>query len=270
MMARVALVTGGSSGIGRSICRVLTEKGVRVYGSSRKAKHGDTLDNFQLVGLDVTDPASIESAIQYIVEKEGTIDILVNNAGIGHAGPIEDASTEGVREIFETNVVGVFSMCKAIMPIMRENRSGYILNVSSLGGLIGLPFRGIYCSSKYAIEGFTETLSQEAKLFGIKVCLVEPGDIKTNINENRKVTNSIASSPYKEHFTYSLKAINAEVEEGYDPEKIGHVVFKIVNTKRPKLRYKVGALNQRLAIKIKRFLPDRLVERLIMKTYKMK
>lgn len=269
-MSKVALITGGTSGIGRAICNVLHSKGVKVYGTGRRANNGDIFDGYRLVKCDVTKDTSVQEAVQHVMEQEGRIDILVNNAGIGIAGAIEDSEIGEVLNVFNTNVAGVLRMCKAVLPLMRDQQYGYIINISSVGGLMGLPYRGIYSGSKSSVELISEALSMEVMKFGIKVVLVEPGDFKTSINENRKVSEKTKSSIYKEEFDRLHEIINKEVSEGEDPVKIGKLVWRIVNNPSPRVRYNTGDLMSKLALLTKKVIPARWFEGLMMKHYNMK
>lgn len=269
-MKKVAFITGGTSGIGKAICTYLSTKGITVYGSGRKAENGSTLDGFNLVQCDVTSDDSVKNALAYIFEKEGQIDLLVNNAGIGMAGSIEDSEIDEIRNIFNTNVAGTIRTCKTVLPYMRKQKSGLIINISSVGGLMGLPYRGIYSSSKSSVELISEAMSMEVMKFGIKVVLIEPGDFKTSINENRKVSPNTKSSIYKDEFEHIHEVINAEVANGQNPFKIGKLVYKILNKKHPRVRYNTGDFSSKLALTLKRLLPTRLFERIIMNHYKIK
>lgn len=269
-MSRVALITGGTSGIGRAICNVLHSKGIKVYGTGRKATHGDVLDGYNLVKCDVTKDASVREAIDYVMEQEGRIDILVNNAGVGIAGAIEDSEIGEILNVFNTNVAGVIRTSKCVLPIMREQKSGYIINISSVGGLMGLPYRGIYSGSKSSVELISEALSMEVMKFGIKVVLVEPGDFKTSINQNRKVSEKAKTSIYKEEFDDIHEIINKEVSEGEDPAKIGRLIWRIVNNSSPRVRYNTGNVMSKVALAIKRMIPSRWFESIMMKHYNMR
>lgn len=269
-MSRVALVTGGTSGIGRAICNVLHSKGVVVYGTGRKANHGDVLDGYRLVKCDVTKDASVKEAVEYVIEEQGRIDILINNAGIGIAGAVEDSEINEILNVFNTNVAGVIRMCKAVLPFMRDQKGGYIINVSSVGGLMGLPYRGIYSGSKSSVELISEAMSMEVMKFGVKVVLVEPGDFKTSINQNRRVSENTKSGVYRSEFESIHEIINKEVTEGEDPVKIGKLVWKIINNPSPRVRYNTGDLMSKLALAIKRLIPSRWFESMMMKHYKMK
>jgi len=269
-MPRVALITGGTSGIGKAICKVLSDQGLIVYGTGRSVQNGEQTDGYRLLKMDVTSGESVQAGIKYLMDQEGKIDILINNAGIGIAGSIEDSGISDIIDIFNTNVAGIFRTCKSVIPIMRNQNDGYIINISSVGGLMGLPYRGIYCGSKASVESITEALSMEVMQFGIKVVLVEPGDFKTNINANRKTPCTKESSVYKEEFDRIHSLINSEVQKGEDPSKIGNLIYKIINTKKPRVRYNTGNLSSKMALVVKRIVPTRIFERIIMNHYKMK
>ena len=261
------LVTGGSSGIGLSIAKHLSEKGYVVFGTSRKAENGQKLENFTLVNMDVTAEDSISQALDYILKENGPIDVLVNNAGLGIAGPLENTTDEEAKKVFETNVFGVLNVCRACIPILRDNGGGNIINITSIGGMVGLPFRGIYCSSKFAVEGITETLSMEVRAFNIHVSIIEPGDFKTNINENRLISKDIDSLSYDGTFDRALNQINSEVAGARNPIHIARQVHRIIQSKYPRLRYRVATPTQRLSVFLKRIMPGRLFEKMLMKHY---
>lgn len=267
---KVILVTGATSGIGRAVSNVLSKYGHKVYGTGRNAENFAVLDNFQLLKANVDSYKSINEAVNLLIEKEGRIDVLVNNAGIGMAGSIEDSLVKEVMMVFDTNVAGPIRACQAVIPFMRNQQQGLIINISSVGGLMGLPFRGIYSASKAAVETGTEALSMEVMQFGIKVVLVEPGDFKTGINENRYVSETTKTSQYKSDFDRIYKIIEDEVSNGEDPKKIGELINRIINTKNPRLRYNVGNFNSKLALMLKKTLPGRLFEKIMMNHYQLK
>ena len=179
-MGKVVLITGGSSGIGKSIGEYLKSKDFKVYGTSRTPeKYTDS--NFPILNLDVTDVSSIQKAVNRVISIENRIDVLINNAGIGITGPIEEIPEKEIKNNFETNFFGPISMIKAVLPKMREQGSGLIINVTSIAGYMGLPYRGIYSASKGALELVTEALRMEIKDFNIHMTNVAPGDFATNI-----------------------------------------------------------------------------------------
>jgi NAD(P)-dependent dehydrogenase (short-subunit alcohol dehydrogenase family) len=267
--ARVVLVTGASSGIGRAIAQVLAQKGYSVYGTSRKAKWGEAEHGVQLIPMDVTNESSVQTAIQTIVEQEGRIDVVINNAGLGMLGAVESVTNHEVKELFDTNVFGVLNVCRSVIPHMRAQHYGYIINITSIAGKMGLPFRGIYSSSKFAVEGFSESLSQELQQFGIRVCIIEPGDYRTAINQNRRVAQQI-QDVYAQQSEETHRRVNDEVAKAQTPEAMGHLIHRIVNDSHPRLRYRSANLFQRFSLSLKRILPSRLFEKLVMKHYGMK
>ena len=267
-MSKVIFITGGSSGIGKSIGEFLSEKGYVVYGTSRnpgKIKNHP----FNLVALDVTEPKTISDAINTVVENEGRLDVLVNNAGMGITGPIEDTPTDEMRRVFDTNFFGAVDVAKAVLPQMRKQQSGLIINVTSIAGYMGLPYRGIYSATKGALELVTEAMSMETNQFGIKVTNVAPGDFATSIASGRYHTPVFKNSAYKENYQLNLDLMDTHVDEGGDPIEMAKTVYKIINTKNPKLHYKVGDFMQKFSIVIKRILPDRMYEKLLMNHYKL-
>src|SRR4051795_12235437 len=176
---QVALVTGASSGIGEAAARELVDAGFTVYGTNRKAVAGEQRDGVTFLPLDVTDDASVAIAVGDVLARSGRIDVLVNNAGFGVAGAAEESSVEQARALFETNVFGLMRVTRAVLPVMRAQGSGRIINVSSIVGLIPVPFMALYASSKHALEGYSESLDHEVREHGVRVLLVEPGFTKT-------------------------------------------------------------------------------------------
>jgi len=267
-MSKVVLITGGSSGIGKSVGVFLSNKGFVVYGTSR---HPEKIKNspFKLVALDVNKVDTINKAVADVIANEGRLDILINNAGMGITGPVEDTPTAEMRKVFDTNFFGAIDVIKAVLPQMRSQKKGLIINVTSIAGYMGLPFRGLYSATKGALELTTEALSMELKQFGIKVTNVAPGDFATNIASGRYHTPVFDDSPYKEMYQSNLDLMDADVNGGGDPIAMAQAIYKIINTKKPKLHYKVGSFMQKFAIVLKRILPDSVFEKLMMNNYKM-
>ncbi|MGC9397322.1 MAG: SDR family NAD(P)-dependent oxidoreductase [Anaerolineae bacterium] len=266
---KVILVTGASSGIGRACAIALAQQGHRVYGTSRAPRSTD--GNFTMLPMDVTDAASIQAAVQTLLERESRIDIVVNNAGIGYGGAVEDTAIEEAQATFETNFFGALRVCHAVLPAMREQGSGTIINISSIGGIISLPFQGLYSASKYALEAMSEALRMEVKRFGVHVVLVEPGDTNTQFTANRRSTRGAEENPvYREAYRGTLARIEADERNGAAPETIARAVLRIAASPRPKVRYVVGPFYQKLAVIVKRLIPSGLFERIIMMTYGIK
>jgi len=266
-VSKVILVTGGSSGIGQSIATLLAEKGNIVYAASRNVEN-QFVGNLRMLRMDVTDESSITSAVESINVQHGYLDALVNNAGLGMAGPLENTTEKEAKEIFDTNVFGVLNVCRACIPLLRKTK-GRILNVTSIGGIFALPFRGIYCSSKFAVEGISESLSMELAPMGIKVSIIEPGDFKTNINANRKKSAFVDKTHYPT-FDVTLEQINQEVASALETNIIAIAVERILNKRNPHLRYRVATTTQHLSVWLYRLLPGRWFEKLIMNHYKLR
>ena len=275
---RVVLITGASSGIGKVCAEHLHRRGYQVYGTSRRApKYPDGLatittqpGTFHLVPMDVTSDESVEQGIQWILNQEGRVDIVVNNAGYGLAGALEDTRLEEAKAQVETNFFGIVRVCQAVLPGMREQGGGYIINISSIGGLVGIPFQSLYSASKFAVEGLTESLRIEVKPYRIKVILIEPGDFKTNITINRcKTETSELSSAYHSEFTKALGVMEADEMNGPTPERISNLLERIITTKSPRLRYVIGPASEKLIIGLKKIILPGAFEWLLMKYYKL-
>lgn len=267
-MSKVVLITGASSGIGKSIAEYLHQKGMMVYGTSRNPKNSEN-SAISMLALDVTNVDSINKAITTIITKEGKLDILVNNAGMGITGPIEDTPTEEMRAVFDTNFFGAIDVMKAVLPQMRKQRNGLIINVTSIAGYMGLPFRGMYSATKGALELVTEAVRMEVKSFGIEVTNVAPGDFTTNIAAGRYHTPVFKNSAYKEKYSENLALMDTHVDSGLSTEIMAKAVYKIINTSKPKTHYKIGSFMQKFSIVLKRLLPDKVYEKMLMSHYKL-
>jgi NAD(P)-dependent dehydrogenase (short-subunit alcohol dehydrogenase family) len=269
---KVVLITGASSGIGYACAHYLSRRGCKVYGTSRQAPapfQAPTADQpFTRLPMDVTRDDSVAQGVQTILDREGRIDAVVNNAGFGIAGAIEDTTAEEAKTQFETNFFGILRVCRAVLPHMRRQGGGTIVNISSIGGLIGLPFQGLYSASKFAVEGLSEALYKEVRPFGIRVVLVEPGDFRTAFTARRRPTTASRSvSAYRDSFQNALKVIESDETNGANPEQIARLVAKILRSRDPKLRYRAGYFTQKLAVTLKKFLPARLFDWIIMQHY---
>ncbi|WP_242206251.1 SDR family oxidoreductase [Aestuariivivens insulae] len=267
-MSKVVLITGGSSGIGKSIGEFLIEKGFVVYGTSRNPERYPE-SKFPLLKLDVKDLASIRAAVEAIIEKQGKLDVLINNAGAGITGPIEEIPEAEIKANFETNFFGPINVIKAVLPHMRSQQSGLIINTTSIAGYMGLPYRGVYSASKGALELITEAFRMELKPFNIHMTNVAPGDFATNIAAGRYHAPLLDNSPYKATYGKTLELMNAHVDSGSDPNIMAKAVFKIIQAKSPKVHYKVGEFMQKFSIVLKRILPDTVYEKLLMNHYKL-
>jgi NAD(P)-dependent dehydrogenase (short-subunit alcohol dehydrogenase family) len=251
-MTKVAVVTGSSSGIGYETSLLLARNQVTTYATMRNVSKGEGLREIaskekiplNVAQLDVNDDSSVNSAIDNIIKEKGRIDILVNNAGYDLFGSLEESSLEEIKQQFETNVFGVIRTTKAVIPTMRKQGNGTIVNISSVGGIIGLlPFTTAYHASKFAIEGFTESLRQELSDFNINIILIEPGNIRTNFVENIKTAKDFDpnKSPYAEMVQKVFQGVES-MSGGYSshPSKVAQTILNVINSPNPELRNPVG------------------------------
>jgi NAD(P)-dependent dehydrogenase (short-subunit alcohol dehydrogenase family) len=269
-MRKVILITGISSGFGRESAMLLAEAGHTVYGTVRR--DSETLGNVNVLRMDLTDPGSIKEAVETIIGKEGHIDVLINNAGMHTGGPIETLPMEYVRLQINTNLTGTINLTKEVLPYMRRNGGGTIINFSSVGGLLGLPYQGIYSAAKFAIEGFSEALRMEVRPFKIKIILINPGDFNTNNTSNRR--NFLATTgpddPYNKQFMSALKVMEEDELKGGKPVFLAKRIVKIVDCKNPKQRYIIGAFYEKAAARLKYFLPGKFFRWILEKTYNLR
>jgi len=266
---KIILITGGSSGIGKATGKYLTQKGYVVYGTTRDTSKYPDFSEFQLINLDVTKPDTVKKAIDTIISKEGQIDILINNAGVGITGAVEEIPDTEIINHFETNYFGAIRTIKAVLPFMRKQRSGLIINITSIAAYMGLPYRGIYSASKAALEITTEAIRMEVKDFGIKLTNLAPGDFDTNIASGRYHAPIQKGSAYEIPYKKTLALMDGHVNDGSNPLDVGIAIEKIINTKKPKIHYKVGAFMQKISIFLKQILPDKLYEKLLLNHYKL-
>jgi len=267
-MSKVVLITGGSSGIGKSVGEFLQEKGFKVYGTSRNPNNYPN-SKFPIVALDVTKLETISACIAEVLKVESKIDILINNAGAGITGPIEEIPDAEIKRNFETNLFGPINVTKAVLPSMRKQNSGLVINVTSIAGYMGLPYRGVYSASKGALELITEAFRMELKAFNINMANVAPGDFATNIAAGRYHAPALEDSPYKDTYGKTLSLMDEHVDSGGDPKEMAEAIFNIIETKNPKIHYKVGAFLQKFSIVLKRILPDLVYEKMLMNHYKL-
>jgi len=267
-MQRVVLITGGSSGIGKSVGEFLSEKGYKVYGTSRNPQNVQG-SKIPLVAMDVRDAQSIKAAVAQVITESGRLDVLINNAGVGITGPLEEIPADEIRNNFETNLFGPIEVMKAVLPQMRSQKYGLIINVTSIAGYMGLPYRSVYSASKGALELITEALRMEVKSFGITITNVAPGDFATNIAAGRYHAPLVKGSPYEAPYGNTLSTMNEHVDGGSNPLEMAEAVYAIMKTPNPKIHYKVGAFMQKFSIVLKRLLPDKVYEKLLMNHYKL-
>jgi len=251
---KVALVTGASSGFGQLTAHLLTLEGYCVFGTSRK-EHS-ALQGVKMLTLDVKSDSSVQSCIKQLLNITNRIDLLVNNAGQIHASMIEETSLEQAKDIFETNFWGIVRITNAVLPMMRQQRSGHIINMSSVAGLIGAPGQGFYSASKFALEGYSEALSVELDPFNIKVSLIEPGYFKTNFN-HAMLQPTPRDADYDTVRDVIRSSIDRAIAQGDNPEKVAQMIVSVALSQSPRLRYRVGNEAQWLP-RLKAILPDKL------------
>lgn len=265
---KVVLVTGASSGIGLAVTSHLYKKGFIVYGGARSYKEESTEKDEQenkgvlhKVYLDVTDEQSVEILVRKIIQREGRLDVLVNCAAILILGSVEEITMEEFRKVLDTNLLGTLRMCKHVLPLMRERKKGLIINFSSGAALVGIPFQSAYCSSKSAIEGFSEALRWEVKNHGVDVVLVEPGDTKSGSKDYRMHAKKSDSkqSPYYEDFITVTEKIAADEANGADPRMAAEKVYKIICKSKPGIRYNLFRSMEKLLV-LKMIIPSRIAE----------
>jgi len=272
--SRVALVTGSSSGFGLACAVALAARGLRVYGTSRRADlpaPGGPVDGVMMIPMDVRDADSVQAAVDFLMSRQGRIDVLVNNAGFGLSGAVEDTSSEEALQQLQTNFFGVHRVCRAVLPVMRAQGSGLIVNIGSIAGRIALPFEGLYSASKHAVAALSDALRMEVAPFGIRVTLLEPGDFRTDFTANRVRSAAAQSpeSPYGSRFHRAVGVAEADERNGADPRELARLVTGLIDRAAVRPRYLLGPHSQTFLTRIRCLLPDRWFERLLMSHYRV-
>jgi short-subunit dehydrogenase len=254
----VALVTGASTGIGSATASALQNAGFRVFGTSRRAA-AERSDGVTMLTCDVTDEASVAKLVEEVLAKAWRIDLLVNNAGVGLLGGAEESSTAQARALFDVNVFGVLRVTNAVLPIMRRQGAGRIINMSSILGLIPSPYNALYASTKHAIEGYSESLDHELRTLGIRVVLVEPGITRTSFEENLAKPDRLL--PVYDSVRDRMEALMRKLIEGGDaPDIVASTVVKAATDPTPRRRYTAGKQAGQLRL-LRRFLPESMVDK---------
>jgi short-subunit dehydrogenase len=269
-MAKVVLITGISSGFGKATAGILAAKGYSVYGISRKLTD-DLSNNIKVLQADVTDRVSVQRAVSIVVKNEGHIDVLINNAGMGFSCSVEDSSPENIDLLMNINFIGYVNMIQAVLPAMRKQSRATIMNISSIGGVMGLPYQGFYSASKFAVEGLSEALRMELKPFNIKVIVIRPGDFRTNFTANRKPVKSIVSgNAYESQSLKTLSIIENDENKGLPPDFLARKIAGILEKKSPCNQYIVATLEQKFAVLLKKILPVSLFSGILSSHYGIK
>ncbi|MEL7233266.1 MAG: SDR family NAD(P)-dependent oxidoreductase [Chloroflexota bacterium] len=235
---KVALVTGASSGFGKLIAETLIRDGLTVYGTSRRDRP-DTASGVKMRVMDVTNESSITACVDGVLAEAGHIDVLVNNAGITHSSFVEETHMAIARSVFETNFFGLAAVTSAVLPHMRAQRSGKIINIASLAGLIGAPGQGYYTATKHAVVGYSKALYHEVAQFGVQVVVLEPGFFKTEIHNNVAGEHN-AIADYDATRAGMMQVLDEGIEQGADPQDVADVVSQVVKANNPRLHYRVG------------------------------
>ncbi len=270
--SQVIFIAGASGGFGQAFVRRLVRDGYRVFGTSRhpkefKTNHLKTYQgSFQMLEMNIDSSLSVQKALKQVLKIAGQIDVVINSVGYSLAGSIEDTSIEEVQQTFNTNFFGIHRVCQQVIPVMRKQGEGKIINISSLIGLVGIPFQGFYAATKYALEGYTEALRLELEPFNIKVSLVEPGDFNTPLTDHRKIAKKCQqSSVYWPRFSHVIKEVEKAERKGESPEKLADLIEKIIKSPSPRLRYRIGPSST--IIGLKPLIPEAIALRLISKYY---
>ncbi len=268
-MNKVILITGASSGFGQVIAEKLSKSGNIVYGTSRNPEKYPKPKNYKLLKFDITSFTESKKLVQKIILENKRIDVLINNAGIGFTGPVEEILIKDVKRVFDTNFFGHIDVVQSVLPIMRKNKSGLIINITSIAGYNGVPFVGIYCASKASMEYFGEALNMELDRFGIRVVNIAPGDYKTDIINNRNDTNLKKDSAYYEVYSKLIEQWNLSMSKSRNPIEVANLVEKVIKSKNPKIHYIIGPFLQKISVLLKKILPEKIYQRLLMNHYKL-
>jgi short-subunit dehydrogenase len=263
-LKKIILITGASSGIGLATGKLAVAAGHTVYGTSRSEK---SVEGIRMLKMDVCSDAEVEAGIRHILSEQGRLDILIGNAGYGIAGSVEDTGIDETKRQFETNYFGALRVIRAVLPVMRSQGSGCIVTVSSVAGVLAIPFQASYSATKFALESTMEALRSEVAPFGIKVSLVEPGDTQTGFTDARVLADdSHANSAYSELLTRSVKRMAHDEQHGTTPEKVARVICRIAFSGNPPVRTAVG-FDYKLILFMKRLVPDRLLAKILRMMY---
>lgn len=263
----VILITGITSGFGRAMARKLAHDGHIVYGTHRK--ESDRIPGVTYLKADVQDTGSLKVAVGRVMELEGRIDTLISNAGMGIGGPLEFTSTDDAQRQMDVNFMGMVRLLNLVIPIMRNQRKGHIICISSIGGLMGLPYQGVYSASKFAIEGYCESLRLELRRFNVNVTVINPGDFSTGFTSQRgKVCCPEALAAYP-GYSRSMQSIEHDENTGLKPDLLARRISRIVHKRHPRNRYIIATPVQKASVLLKRILPSRWFDRILASYYKL-
>lgn len=263
----IVFITGISSGFGLETAKLLSQEGHVVYGTVRREV--EPLSRVHYIQLDVRNREAVNKAVNEVVAKEGRIDVLVNNAGMGIGGPLEFATEEEIRLQMDTNFMGLVHCVDAVLPHMRKQGGGRIIALSSIGGLMGLPFQGFYSASKFAIEGYCEALRLEVKQQGIKVVVLRPGDFATGFTGSRKKVNNEAALEAYPIYKTAIEKVEHDENSGLKPIVLAQIISQIIKKKNPRNGYVVASFEQKLSVFLKRVLPSKWFSKILGSYYRL-
>ncbi len=263
----VILITGITSGLGKAMACQLSSRGHKVYGTCRR-------DTEQIPGVtylkaDVRDRESLRNVVDSVMQSEGRIDTLISNAGMGIGGPLEFTAMEDAERQMDINFMGMVRLVSLVVPIMREQRHGHIICISSIGGLMGLPYQGMYSASKFAIEGYCEALRLEVRQFGINVTVINPGDFFTGFTAQRSKVESDEALQAYPGYAASMKDIESDERSGLQPEQLARRICRIVAKRHPRNRYIIATLVQKSSVLLKTILPAKWFDSILGSYYKL-
>ena len=263
----VILITGITSGFGRAMAERLNANGHKVYGTHRK--DCVKIPGVYYIKADVRDEESVDNAVNIVLSKEGRIDVFINNAGMGVGGPLEFTTIDDARTQMDVNFMGMVRFLNRIVPVMRRQRQGKIICVSSIGGLMGLPYQGMYSASKFAIEGYCEALRLEVRQFGISVTVINPGDFFTGFTAARTKNLPPETTAAYPGYSDSMKSIESDERSGLQPDYLARRICRIVCKRHPRNRYIIATFIQKTSVVLKAFLPAKWYDRILASYYKL-
>lgn len=264
MNQKVVLITGVSSGIGRATAELLARRGYRVFGGVRSPEKATAIKDVTFVRIDVRDEASVKAGVESVLQRAGKIDVLINNAGYSIVGAVEETSPEEAQALFDTNVFGVLRMSRAVLPAMRAQGSGRIINISSVLGFLPAPFMGLYAASKHAVEGLSESLDHEVRNFGIRVVLIQPSFTRTGLDSNAAQT-ALRINVYVDQFKRTIAAIKTTIKSAPEPEKVAERILLAIE--KPYRMRRPADGKAALLSKLRRFMPAGPVDKSLRKEF---
>ena len=263
----VILITGITSGFGQAMAQELSAHGHKVYGTHRK--DCNRIPRVTYIKADVRDQKSIDETVKTVIDSEDCIDIFINNAGMGVGGPLEFTSIEDAQLQMDVNFMGMVRCLNAVIPVMRVQRHGHIICISSIGGLIGLPYQGLYSASKYAIEGYCDALRLELRQFGIHVTTINPGDFFTGFTAARSKNLTADAMAAYPGYQDSMKNIESDERSGLQPDYLARRISRIITKRHPRNRYIIATPVQKASVLLKAILPSKWFDRILGTYYKL-